>query len=207
MKENDIIGLIGGICMDEKEKMKLGMWYDANHDEDIVEERLIAQDLCFQLNQIRPIEEQKRKIILHELLHDEPQGLVLLSPFQCDYGKNIHFGHDVFVNMNCYFMDGASISIGNHVFIGPYCGLYTASHPIDYQRRNQGLEKASPIVIKDHCWLGANVSVMPGVTIGKGCVIAAGSVVTHDIPDFTLAAGVPCRVIKKIDGGGESHVL
>ena len=96
-------------------------------------------------------------------------------------------------------MDGASITIGNHVFIGPYCGFYTASHPLDYQSRNQGLEKALPIHVGDNCWFGANVSVMPGVTIGNGCVIAAGSVVTKDVEDNSLVAGVPAQIIKKIN--------
>ena len=95
-------------------------------------------------------------------------------------------------------MDGADITIGNHAFIGPYCGFYTAAHPIDYSNRNKGLEKALPIVVGDNCWFGANVSVMPGVTIGSGCVIAAGSVVTHDIPENSMIAGVPAKVIKTI---------
>ena len=96
-------------------------------------------------------------------------------------------------------MDGANITIGDNVFIGPYCGFYTASHPLDYQRRNQGFEKALPIKVGNNCWFGANVSVMPGVTIGNGCVIAAGAVVTHDIPENSLVAGIPAKVIKTID--------
>ena len=100
-------------------------------------------------------------------------------------------------------MDGARIIIGDHVFIGPYCGFYTATHPLEYKRRNQGLEKALPITIGNNCWLGANVSVMPGVTIGEGCVIGAGSVVTKDIPAYSLAAGVPCVVKRKIENEEE----
>lgn len=189
--------------MSELEKMKLGMWYDANYDEEIVKQRFEAQDLCYEYNLIKPSDFAKKDEILKQLLGYLPKGLTILTPFTCDYGKNIHLGNDVFVNVNCYFMDGADITLGHNVFVGPYCGFYTANHPLDYKRRNAGLEKALPIKIGDNCWFGANVSVMPGVTIGNGCVIAAGSVVTKDIPDNSLAAGVPAKVIKKIDQEAE----
>lgn len=185
--------------MTEKEKMKLAMWYDPNNDTQLVNERLEAQDLCFQLNQIRPKEIEKRLEIIEKILGEKPEGLELLSPFTCDYGINIKLGKNVFINVNCYFMDGATITIGNNVFIGPSCGFYTANHAMDYHSRNQGLERALPITIGDNCWFGANVTVMPGVKIGSGCVIGAGSVVTKDIPDNSLAIGVPARVIKEID--------
>lgn len=116
-----------------------------------------------------------------------------------DYGYNIKLGENVFININNYFMDGAEITLGNNVFVGPSCGFYTASHPLDAEDRNKGLEKASPISIGNNVWVGGNVSVMPGVTIGDGSVVGAGSVVTKDIPENVLAAGVPCKVIREID--------
>lgn len=185
--------------MTEKEKMTLGLWYDANYDEILIKERAKAQDLCFELNQLKPSLIEERDIILNKLFNGQFDNLTLLSPFICDYGQNIHFGKNVFVNVNCYFMDGAKITIGDHVFIGPSCGFYTATHPLDYQHRNEGLEKALPIKIGNNVWFGANVLVMPGVTIGDGCVIAAGSVVTKDIETNSLAGGVPCRIMKKIN--------
>lgn len=112
---------------------------------------------------------------------------------------NIHFGEDVFVNMNCYFMDGADITVVHHVFIGPSCGFYTANHPHDYKSRNAGLEKALPITIGNNVWLGANVTVLQGVAIGEACVIAAGSVVTKNIEPHCVAAGIPRQMIKRID--------
>jgi len=184
--------------MSEKEKMMQGLWYDANYDQEIVEERMKAIDLCFELNQLKPSLQEERNMKIKELLGELPEGLVLLSPFACDYGKNIHLGKDVFININSYFMDGASITIGDHAFIGPSCGFYTANHPLDIKDRNQGLEIALPITIGDNCWLGANVTVLPGVTIGNGCVIGAGSIVTKDIPDNSLAMGMPAKVIKTI---------
>ena len=143
--------------------------------------------------------DEKRNEVIEKILGYFPENLVLLSPFTADYGKNIKLGKNVFVNINNYFMDGATIEIGDHVFIGPSCGFYTANHPLDYTNRNQGLEKALPIKVGDNCWFGANVSVMPGVTIGSGCVIAAGAVVTKDMPGNSLIAGIPAKVIKTIE--------
>ncbi|WP_294578483.1 sugar O-acetyltransferase [uncultured Thomasclavelia sp.] len=185
--------------MTEKEKMAMQVWYDPNNDPQLIQERLVAMDLCFQLNQIRPLAVEKRQAKIKELLGYFPEGLELLSPFTCDYGKNIVLGKNVFININCYFMDGGKITIGDNVFIGPSCGFYTANHALDFFSRNQGYEKALPITIGDNCWFGANVTVLPGVTIGNGCVIGAGSVVSHDIPDNSLIAGVPAKVIKTID--------
>lgn len=185
--------------MTELEKMKMGMWYDANFDKELLDLRMEAQDLCrqYSMTSLKDIEEKNS--ILNKLFGYLPEGLTIIPSFICDYGKNIHLGKDIFINAHCYIMDGADITIGNNVFIGPYTGLYTSTHPLDYKRRNAGLEKALPIKIGNNCWFGANVSVMPGVTIGNGCVIAAGSVVTKDIPDNSLAAGVPAKVIKNIE--------
>ncbi len=184
--------------MSEKEKKDAGEWYDANNDPQLIQERYACFDLCHALNACRQ-SDPNRKQILRELIGEDPEGLEIISPFMCDYGKNIHFGKNVFVNTNNYFMDCADITIGDHVFIGPFCGFYTATHPMDYATRNQGLEKALPIHIGKNCWFGANVSVMPGVTIGEGCVIAAGSVVTKDMPSNSMIAGVPAKVMKKIE--------
>lgn len=185
--------------MNESEKMKAGMWYDANNDPELLKKRLECKELCFELNQTRPKDTVQQDKIIEKLLGYLPEGLVLLPPFQCDYGCNIHLGNDVFINHYAYLMDGADIRIGNHVFIGPYCGFYTANHPLPYKPRNQGLEKALPIIVGDNCWIGANVSIMPGVKIGQGCVIAAGAVVTRDLPENSLAAGIPAKVIRTID--------
>jgi Acetyltransferase (isoleucine patch superfamily) len=185
--------------MNDLERIKKGMWYDANNNPEIVKERYNTFDKCFYLNQTLPSDMEKKKILIEQLLGYLPKNLEIVTPFICDYGKNIHLGNNIFINCQCYFMDGADITVGDNVFIGPYCGFYTATHPLDYNNRNKGLEKALPIVIGDNCWFGANVSVLPGVTIGSGCVIAAGSVVTKDVPCHSMVAGVPAKVIKEID--------
>lgn len=184
--------------MTEKEKMKLGQWYDANNDEELLQQRLQAQSLCFDLNHLRPTDE-KRNDIIQQLLGYQPEHLDLVTPFICDYGTHIHLGKHVFINSQCYFMDGANITLGDYVFVGPFCGFYTANHPLEYKKRNQGLEKALPIQVGNNVWFGANVTVMPGITIGDGCVIAAGSVVTKDIEANSLVAGVPAKVMKLIE--------
>ncbi len=185
--------------MTEREKMQRGEWYDANFDRALLEERQKAESLCYEFNMAGPGGE-KQLSALRKLLGEEiPEGLTVLAPVYFDYGVNTRFGEGTFVNHGCYFMDGGRIDIGRNVFIGPFCGFYTATHPINYQDRNKGLEKALPIRVGDNCWFGANVSVLQGVTIGSGCVIAAGSVVTGDLPDHCVAAGVPAVVKKFIE--------
>lgn len=184
--------------MTEKEKAKLGMWYDANNDEELLAQRVKAKSKCFQYNQTDPLEQTKKDKILEELFGNLPDGLEIIQPFLCDYGNHIHLQEHVFINSNCYFMDCADIMVGKHVFIGPNCGFYTAQHPLDYVKRNAGLELAKPITIGDNVWLGGNVVVLPGISIGEGTVIGAGSVVTKDIPSGVIAIGNPCRVLRKI---------
>lgn len=184
--------------MTEREKMELCMWYDANNDEELFKQRIIAKDLCFDLDHLRPSDKEKRLEVIEKLLGYQPIDLELISPFMCDYGNRINLGKNVFINSNCYLMDGGGITIGDNVFIGPSCGLYTAVHSLDFESRNKGLEKALPIIIGNNVWLGGNVVILPGVTIGDGCVIGAGSVVTKNIEASSVACGNPCRIVKKI---------
>lgn len=183
--------------MTEKEKMERGEWHDANFNEELLAKRARAEALCCDFNMGKPGSDAQLDALKTLLDTDLPAGLTVLSPAYFDYGDKTTFGDGCFVNHGCYFMDGGSITFGDNVFIGPFCGFYTASHPLGAKERNLGLERALPIVVGDNCWFGANVSVLQGVTIGSGCVIAAGSVVTEDLPDNVMAAGVPA-VVKKI---------
>lgn len=184
--------------MTEKEKMSAGLLYDANYDATLLNERLYAQDLCFQLNQLPPSAIEQRQQILKNLLGKTAHNFTVLSGFQCDYGYNIEIGENFFANFNCIVLDAAKVSFGNNVFIAPNCGFYTSGHPIDADQRNQGLEFAKPINVGNNVWIGGNVVVLPGVTIGDNSVIAAGSLVTHDITSNVVAMGSPCRVYKQI---------
>ena len=184
--------------MTEKDKMLKGEWYDANFDEELVEVRRKAEIYCYDFNMARPGSGEQETALKQLLGTEIPEGVTVLAPVYFDYGNYTKLGKGTFVNHGCYFMDGGTVTIGENVFIGPFCGFYTASHPMNYTDRNKGLEKALPITVGDNCWFGANVSVMPGVTIGSGCVIAAGSVVTEDVPDNSMVAGVPAVVKKEI---------
>lgn len=184
--------------MTEAEKMTAGLWYDANFDKDLLLQRLDAEELCFDLNNTRPKDAEKRNEILCKLIGELGENCVILSPFMTDYGTYCRIGHDTFINHNAYLMDCGGITIGHHCFIGPNCGMYTAIHPNIAKERNLGLEKALPIVIGDNCWIGGDVTILPGVTIGEGTVIGAKSIVTKDIPAHVIAVGNPCRVLRPI---------
>lgn len=184
--------------MTEKEKMLKEMLYDANNDEDLRKERAIAKDLCFKYNQLMPSDVENQKQVLKELLGEVNDSVIFVAPFWCDYGYNIRVGKNFFANHNTVILDGAKVTFGDNVFIAPNCGFYTAGHPIDSKRRNQGLEYAYPITIGNNVWIGAGVHVMPGVTIGNHVVIGAGSVVVKDIPSNSVAVGNPCHVIREI---------
>lgn len=184
--------------MTEKEKAALGLLYDANYDKEILKERDEAKEILFDYNHTRPKACEERKRLLTGLLGSVKKGFIIEPPFYCDYGYNIEIGENFYANMNCVMLDGAKIHIGDNVFIAPNVGIYTAGHPLDAEQRNRGLEYARPVTIGDNVWIGAGVSILPGVTIGNNSVIGAGSVVTKDIPDHVLAAGNPCRVLRKL---------
>lgn len=184
----------------ETEKMKAhaGKLYDANYDEELLKEREVCADMTHELNQLRPSQTKERMEILRELLGKTKGNFMIVSPFFCDYGYNIEIGENFFMNMNCVILDGAKVKFGDNVFVAPNCGFYTAGHPLDVKRRNSGLEYAKPITIGNNVWIGAQVCVLPGVSIGDNTVIGAGSVVTKNIPANVLAYGNPCRVIREI---------
>lgn len=184
--------------MTEWEKAQQGYLYDANYDKDIIKARQKCADLCYEFNRCKPSDTIKQENIIQELLGKTKQSFLIVAPFYCDYGVNISIGNNFYANHNCTILDGASVSFGDNVFIAPNCVFSTAGHPIDVEQRNKGLEIALPITVGDNVWIGTNVSVLPGVIIGSNTVIGAGSVVNKDIPSGVVAAGNPCKVIRKI---------
>ena len=184
--------------MSEEEKMLAGELYDANYNKDLFDLRTKAKELCYDYNNLRPSDLNGKKNIMEKLLQ-KPIGAFTIEPnFYCDYGFNIEFGENFYSNHNLVILDANKVKFGDNVFIGPNCGFYTSGHPLDYETRNKGLEYAKPITVGDNVWIGGNVCVMPGVTIGSNVVIGAGSVVTKDIPSNTVAVGSPCKVIREL---------
>lgn len=184
--------------MKEREKAQQGYLYDANYDKKIVEERTRCADLCYEFNLCRPSDTAKQQELLNRMLGSIKGNPVITAPFYCDYGFNITIGENFYTNHNVTILDGAKVTFGDNVFIAPNCVFSTAGHAIDSEQRAKGLEIARPITVGNNVWIGANVSVLPGVTIGSSSIIGAGSVVNKDIPEGVIAAGNPCKVIRKI---------
>ncbi len=184
--------------MTEKEKMLAGELYNANYDKTLIKERIEVKDKCFEYNNIKPSDIEKRTILMKKIIGKYKNNFYIEQPFMCDYGYNIEIGENFYSNHNLIILDGNKVEFGDNVFIAPNCAFYTAGHPLDTERRNEGLEYARPIKIGNNVWIGGNVVVLPGVTIGDNVVIGAGSIVNKDIPPNSVAVGNPCRVVKKI---------
>ncbi len=184
--------------MNEWEKAQRGFLYDANNDGEIIAARARCADLCHEFNLCRPSDTERQERIIKDLFGEIKGRFVIAAPFHCDYGVNISIGMNFYSNHNCVILDGAKVTFGDNVFIAPNCVFSTSGHPIDAEQRNAGLEIALPIAVGSNVWFGANVSVLPGVTIGDNCVIGAGSVVNKDIPANVVAVGNPCRVLREI---------
>lgn len=183
--------------MTEKEKMLAGELYNST-DEGLANDRMNAKKLCHKYNNLEPDNYDERKSIMRKLLGKTKDSFLIEPDFRCDYGYNIELGENFYSNHNLVILDPAKITFGDNVFIAPNCGFYTAGHPIDVQQRNEALEYAYPITVGNNVWIGGNVAVLPGVTIGDNVVIGAGSVVTKDIPSNVVAVGNPCRVLREI---------
>lgn len=181
----------------EKEKMLAGQWFDPNADADLIAERDQAFALCHEINAL-PTYNTRRLELLHQLFPQLAPDAKIINPVWADYGCYTEIGAGSFVNRNAFFMDGGKIIIGRNCFIGPNCGMYTANHPLDFTERRTGHEINLPIVLEDDVWLGGDVTITPGVTIGRGSVIGAKSLVNKTIPAGVVAAGNPCRVLRKI---------
>lgn len=184
--------------MSEKEKMISGKIYNPA-DAELYYERIKVKTLCQKYNQLAPCDSENRRKIIRGILGKCKDHTHIEPNFFCDYGYNIEVGENFYANHNLVILDCAKVKIGDNVFIGPNCGIYTACHPTNAEERNAGIEYAKPVTIGNNVWLGGNVCIMPGVTIGDNTVIGAGSVVTKDIPKNVIAVGNPCKPIKNAD--------
>lgn len=183
--------------MDRFEILREGRWLNGFHG-DYGKRLHEAEESCFRLNSLPPSAMEERRAIVEGLLGSLGKGWVIHSPFRCDFGFNIHVGKGFVGNFNLTILDEARVTIGDHVFIGPDCGIYTIIHAFDEGQRNEGVMRALPVTIGNGVWIGGHCTILPGVTIGDGAVIGAGSTVTRDIPPRTLAVGTPCRPVRPL---------
>jgi len=184
--------------MTEKEKMIQGLPYDP-YDKELRKGRAKAREIMRKIAVIPDDKERQRKHFFKELFAETGSKFFIENPFICDYGSNIYWGENAYANFGCIILDAAPVYIGKNVMLAPAVKIFTATHPVEYEARNSGIEYAKEIRIGDNVWIGGGAIINPGVTIGNNSVIGSGSVVTKDIPENVVAAGNPCRVIRHID--------
>lgn len=198
----------------EFERMTAGRLYNAA-DGDLNKIHIAAMVQCQKFNSIPFDQEEEKEAAKVKLIPSaEGKELGIFTPFYCEYGVNIHIGYRCFINYNCTFLDVAPINIGNGVWFGANVTIATPSHPFlpeerlitDYPDGTYPLEYAKPVTIEDNCWICSSVTIAGGVTVGEGSIIAAGAVVVRDVPAHSLAAGVPAKVIRRIDEKDRMHV-
>ncbi|OUO94268.1 sugar O-acetyltransferase [Cloacibacillus sp. An23] len=183
--------------MTELEKLDAGLEYDF-YDEAVNARKLHAAEKCVRLNSINPSETEEIEKAARDLFGSAGRGLTVLPGFCCDNGKNIRVGDDFLANYNVTILDIAPVKIGAHVMIGPNTLITTVNHPLSPAKRRRHIGIAKPVTIGDDVWIGGGCTILPGVTIGNNVVIAAGAVVTKDVPSNCVAGGVPARVVKEI---------
>ena len=166
-------------------------------DAEVFEEQKRTRRLNQALNQVDWSDFEAIKKIAKELL-GKSEDVFIYPPFYCDYGTNIQVGKNFFANYNCTILDVAKVVIGDNCQLAPNVSIYTAGHPLHPDTRNTAYEYGIAVTIGDNVWVGGNTVICPGVHIGSNTVIGAGSGVTKDIPEWVVAAGNPCRVIRKI---------
>jgi maltose O-acetyltransferase len=184
----------------EKEKMLAGELYLAA-DPELVRERRAARVLLRRYN--ASTEDDDRTGLLRALLGVMGAGVYIEPPFYCDYGSQITLGRYVYMNFGCVVLDVCPVTIGNEVMFGPSVQVLTATHPLDATARCAGPELGRPITIGDRVWVGGGAILLPGITIGENSIIAAGAVVTRDVPPNVVVGGNPARVIRELKSAGE----
>ena len=184
-----------GAYMDNIKRRDLEMPYIS--DASVMEEQKACRRILQELNFSDRSDFEKISRIVKRLL-GKSENAFINPPFYCDYGSHIEVGKNFFANYNCTIIDVAKVTIGDNCQMAPHVAIYTAGHPLHPVSRNSLYEYGISVTIGDNVWIGGNTVILPGVHIGSNTVIGAGSVVTKDIPDWVVAAGNPCRVIRKI---------
>lgn len=183
--------------MTEWERLQNGMIYN-DFDKDLFDRRVAAKKLFRAYNKTDDEEAALRHQIMQQLFQKVGENVWIEPDFKCEFGKNITIENDIYINFGCVILDCAKVTIGSHTLLGPNVGLYAANHATDANERINGGCYGKPIHIGKNVWLGGDVKVLPGVSIGDNTIIGTGSIVTKDIPANVIAVGNPCKVIKEI---------
>ena len=184
--------------MTQYERMVKGLVYDPS-DEEIMNEQFPYQDKLWEFNKLSPSDVEAKMKYMKENFAECGESNYIELPFRANWGgHHVHFGSHVYANFNLTLVDDGHIYIGDRVMIGPNVTIATANHPINAELRLKALQYNRDVHIEENVWIGANVVVVPGVTIGKNSVIGAGSVVTKDIPANVVAVGNPCKILREI---------
>ncbi|WP_339618190.1 sugar O-acetyltransferase [uncultured Gilvimarinus sp.] len=181
--------------MNEREKMLAGSEYWIN-DPELTEIRFKTRDLVDDFNELKARDGDAKAQLQQKIFAQVGDNVHIEKPIRVDYGCNTTIGSNVFINFNFVLLDCCPVTIGDNVFIAPNVQVYAASHPLDLGQRNAHIGVAAPITIGSNVWIGGGCIILPGVSIGDGCTIGAGSVVTKSIPANSVAFGNPCKVHK-----------
>lgn len=185
--------------MDPKTCMHTGQLYLPG-DESLQREQLKCLDRLHEFNQISPSNLERKTALLREMFAEIGEDCYIETPFHANWGgRHVHLGRNIYANFNLTLVDDTHIYVGDFCQIGPNVVLATAGHPICPELRERAYQYNAPVRIGRNCWLGANVVVVPGVTIGDNVVVGAGSVVTHDLPNNVVAVGNPCHILREVN--------
>jgi maltose O-acetyltransferase len=182
----------------EKERMLAGELYDPS-DPELVADRRVARERTAAYNRTAPDADARRRALLEELFGAVGADAVVEPPVRCDYGYNVEVGADFFANFGCVFLDVCATTFGDRCLLGPGVHVYAATHPLDAAERATGREYGAPVTVGDDVWLGGQAVVTPGAEVGDRAVVAAGAVVTDDVPADVVVGGNPAEVVRDLD--------
>ena len=189
------------------DRMVSGKLYNSS-SKDLFKQHALGLTRCDRFNRIPLWRIVSKQLALMRLIPSaKGNSLAVFAPFYCEYGVNIHVGKGCFVNYNCTFLDVSPITLKDNVWLGANVTLATPNHPFlpeerlpaDYPDGHHDLEYSAPITIEENCWICSSATICGGVTVGKNSIVAAGAVVTRDVPPNSIVAGVPAKVIREID--------
>ena len=192
--------------MTDWEKMLQGLVYN-DFDDDLFQRRVEAKKLFRAYNKTDDDQVAERKQLMERLFKKVGENVWIEPDFRCEFGKNITIEDNVYINFGCVILDCAEVTIGANTLLGPNIGLYAANHSIDAEERIHGGCCGKPIHIGKNVWLGGDVKVVPGVSIGDNTIIGTGSVVTKSIPANVIAVGNPCKVLREITEADKTNYL